>query len=296
MDEGLLTGLAEAVKSGYGEFRDVRRAAEEKAMRDRMARLQLAQSGMVESPDGQFSKGPDLVEDKDLSRRKTEAEIGKLEAEAKMKGEGLGLLDREHKMLMNEKMRKEIAEGKKPSTGEFDAAGYAKRLEQAEDVFKGVQEAGYDPTSVKSMMYSKLPGFLSGLKPEQLQLQEQAQRNFVNAVLRRESGAAISPSEFDSAEKQYFPKQGDSPEVLRQKEINRQLVYRNLRAAAGKAFEKTPSVSSIAGGIPKRGKQGLIEDAMASEAVTMPKVGYIKAGYEFTGGDPKDKRSWRKVD
>src|SRR5574341_283372 len=39
--------------------------------------------------------------------------------------------------------------------------------------------------------------------PEQQQV-DQAQRDFINAVLRRESGAAISPSEFDNARKQYF--------------------------------------------------------------------------------------------
>jgi len=34
---------------------------------------------------------------------------------------------------------------------------------------------------------------------------EQAKKNFVNAVLRLESGAVISPSEFTNADKQYFP-------------------------------------------------------------------------------------------
>jgi hypothetical protein len=34
-----------------------------------------------------------------------------------------------------------------------------------------------------------------------VQQQEQAERNFINAVLRKESGAAIAPSEFMSAQK-----------------------------------------------------------------------------------------------
>ena len=50
---------------------------------------------------------------------------------------------------------------------------------------------------------------------------EQAKRDFINAVLRRESGAAIAPSEFESAEKQYFAQVGDSPEVIAQKAANR---------------------------------------------------------------------------
>jgi hypothetical protein len=44
---------------------------------------------------------------------------------------------------------------------------------------------------------------------------EQAQRDFVNAVLRRESGAAISESEFDNARRQYFPESGDSKRKAR---------------------------------------------------------------------------------
>lgn len=50
---------------------------------------------------------------------------------------------------------------------------------------------------------------------------EQAQRDFINAVLRRESGAVISPSEFTNAAKQYFPQVGDSDAVLKQKAQNR---------------------------------------------------------------------------
>lgn len=50
---------------------------------------------------------------------------------------------------------------------------------------------------------------------------EQAQRDIVNALLRRESGAAISASEFENAKQQYFPQIGQTdPELLRQKREN----------------------------------------------------------------------------
>lgn len=61
---------------------------------------------------------------------------------------------------------------------------------------------------------------------------EQAERNFINAVLRRESGAAIAPSEFDSAAKQYFPQPGDTTKVLEQKARNRTTVISNFAIAA----------------------------------------------------------------
>lgn len=63
---------------------------------------------------------------------------------------------------------------------------------------------------------------------------DQAQRNFVNAVLRNESGAAINQSEFDSAKKQYFPQVGDSPEVIKQKRANRESAIAGFQLEAGK--------------------------------------------------------------
>jgi len=74
---------------------------------------------------------------------------------------------------------------------------------------------------------------LGGLLPNAMQSSErqqfeQSKRNFINAVLRRESGAAIADSEFDSADLQYFPQRGDSPEVVVQKAQNRNTVINNL--------------------------------------------------------------------
>jgi hypothetical protein len=59
---------------------------------------------------------------------------------------------------------------------------------------------------------------------------EQAQRDFINAVLRRESGAVISEPEFINARKQYFPSVGDSPEVIAQKRQNRREAERLILA------------------------------------------------------------------
>jgi hypothetical protein len=73
---------------------------------------------------------------------------------------------------------------------------------------------------------------------------EQAQRNFVNAILRQESGAVISPSEFSNARRQYFPQPGDSQEVIEQKKSNRQTAIEGLRTMAGPAGSATNSPPS----------------------------------------------------
>lgn len=67
------------------------------------------------------------------------------------------------------------------------------------------------------------------------QMAEQAQRDFINAVLRQESGAVIGESEFSNAKKQYFPQPGDSKEVLAQKMNNRRLAIEGLKVMAGPA-------------------------------------------------------------
>ena len=57
----------------------------------------------------------------------------------------------------------------------------------------------------------------------------QAQRDFINATLRRESGAAISEFEFENARQQYFPQPGEPEEVVTQKAAARRRVIQSLR-------------------------------------------------------------------
>ena len=68
---------------------------------------------------------------------------------------------------------------------------------------------------------------------------EQAQRNFVNAVLRQESGAVISDAEFENARKQYFPAPGDSKQVIEQKRKNRLTAIEGFKKIAGSAWDSS---------------------------------------------------------
>jgi hypothetical protein len=75
---------------------------------------------------------------------------------------------------------------------------------------------------------------------------EQAQRDFINAVLRRESGASIAPHEFRNAEKQYFPQPNDGEEVLANKARNRQIAIEGMLAEVpnGKRLKVPPKPAS----------------------------------------------------
>jgi hypothetical protein len=74
------------------------------------------------------------------------------------------------------------------------------------------------------------------------QMVGQTQRDFINAVLRRESGAVISQDEFANAERQYFPQVGDSPETIALKRKNRETAVQGILAEVpdGKRLQIKP--------------------------------------------------------
>lgn len=71
---------------------------------------------------------------------------------------------------------------------------------------------------------------------------DQAKRDFINAQLRRESGAVISDVEFENANQQYFPQPNDSPELLEQKRVNRQTVIDGMVRDSGPTYKGADQV------------------------------------------------------
>lgn len=122
------------------------------------------------------------------------------------------------------------------------AAGFADRMAAANQVLGDpkVLPAQTDPIQGAA---GAVPGIGNYLTSPERQMADQAQRDFVNAILRRESGAAIAPSEFENASKQYFPQPGDSPEVIQQKAANRKIAIEGVMRAAGPSYQQPPSFS-----------------------------------------------------
>ena len=138
--------------------------------------------------------------------------------------------------------------GMKPPTQAMETTAlYASRIKQADDIFAKME----DFTSKLggwAVINSKTPDWLNFTKGEDYQSYEQAQRNFLNAVLRRESGAVISPTEFAEGRRQYFPQPGDKPKVLAQKKANRDLVKKSFIKGAGNAYSTYQETDTGAGG------------------------------------------------
>jgi hypothetical protein len=126
------------------------------------------------------------------------------------------------------------------TTSQFVAANFASRLQSSGDLITNLTPYLSGLSTAKFRIQEGLPNFL---KEAQFQQYEQAKRDFINAVLRRESGATITPPEFENAEKQYFPQPGDTAAVITQKQANRELVTRNFINEASTAYVPPPLTS-----------------------------------------------------
>lgn len=142
---------------------------------------------------------------------------------------------------------------------------FGSRMQAAEKVLSEMAAQGTVRPSVMKNVVERIPlvGSAAGaaanavVASPQQQKVEQAQRDFINAVLRRESGAAIAESEFENARKQYFPAVGDSQAVIQQKAQNRQLATKGILAEV--PVKQRNSLGASAGADPS----GLPDDIAA---------------------------------
>lgn len=135
----------------------------------------------------------------------------------------------------------EIPGFQKPMTeSQAKALGFGTRAAEATAILETVGQEGKVQPYLLKRAVENVPliggalamgaNFLASGEQQQV---EQAERNFINAVLRRESGAVISPQEFANARLQYFPQPDDSPRLIEQKRRNRQAVVNSLAEEVG---------------------------------------------------------------
>jgi len=133
---------------------------------------------------------------------------------------------------------REQARGNTPSTeAQKTTANYASRLAAANKILDDV--GGKFAGTIRGTVQKLSPNVLQSDQGQQF---EQAKLNFMTAILRRESGAAISTGEYETADKQYFPQPGDGPGVIKQKKSNRDIALRNLKDASGSAYQEPPTM------------------------------------------------------
>lgn len=112
-----------------------------------------------------------------------------------------------------------------------NALTFGRRVQKANDILAGVELAGTD--FFQNALNFVPFGAGRFLQNENFKSYDDARRDFVNAILRRESGAAIAESEFESANKQYFPVPGDKQRQIDEKRQRREQAAMLLIAASG---------------------------------------------------------------
>lgn len=122
-------------------------------------------------------------------------------------------------------------EGKAVTYGIRAAAGLEK-LEQIED-------SGYDPSNLSDRAAENLPGgnFMLSKGGQQYR---QAASEFLAAILRKDTGAAVTKEEWNIYGEQFFPRAGDTPEVIQQKRQARRTAMEALRAGSGAGAPMIP--------------------------------------------------------
>lgn len=149
-----------------------------------------------------------------------------------------------------------------------NATAYGMRMKEANAVLEPLEKAGKTDTGLikgavsgtvglvpfigekledaSGSIFNALPRVLGGLSPEQQQV-AQARINFITALLRKESGAAIGASEFATAEKNYFPKPGDDAATIAQKQQARKTAIRAMEIQAGPGAKQMGGASVLPG-------------------------------------------------
>ena len=162
-------------------------------------------------------------------------------------------LEKQKLGLEYQKLQNELSGGKLTDS-QGNATGFGIRAKEANALLNQLEKSGTKDTGVlrstiagtfgaTPIIGEKLqqgvhatmntfPTILGGPNESQ-QATDQARRNFVTAILRKESGASISPSEFYNESQKYFPQPGDSDAVIMQKQHARDTAIKALEVQAG---------------------------------------------------------------
>ncbi len=133
---------------------------------------------------------------------------------------------------------------KEPNVDQGSYAVFGQQMLDAEKESDAVIAKGYDP-SEKMAAVRKIPGVYTFAATQEDRAYEAAKRKFIGAVLRKQSGAAISDQEFKREEEKYFPQAGDGPEVMAQKKAARMSIAKNFIQLGSRAAPLMKSSSEF---------------------------------------------------
>jgi len=122
---------------------------------------------------------------------------------------------------------------KAPNQSERSSFTFFARMEDAVKAMNAIETEVSELGTFGQFQLQADSPFLQSKAIEQM---KQTQRQFTEARLRKDSGAAIPPEEFANDERTYFPQPGDSAETLARKKQAREVTLNSLRLASGRAY------------------------------------------------------------
>lgn len=126
---------------------------------------------------------------------------------------------------------------KDPTEAERLSLGFAKRTESSNKMLNNLEdkflnkEGGFSP----STQFGYAP---ERFKSSERKNYEAAQKDFIGAVLRKESGASISDEEFQREAEKFFPLAGDDQQNIQFKQLLRKQAINNLKTSANIRYVK----------------------------------------------------------
>jgi hypothetical protein len=145
---------------------------------------------------------------------------------------------------------------------------FADRMKQAMDGYdRLIGSSGYDPTNAQDRLLSNTGKLGSSFKSSNGKLASQYEVEFVRAKLRDESGASIGLDEATKEADAYFPRYGDTPQVLAQKKRARQIAVQSMMGEYEKEMQPVRELEA---------EHGSLEDDASGGQVRVQWKGKIK--------------------
>lgn len=143
-----------------------------------------------------------------------------------------------------------------------------------------IDQFGDALTSLPETVGGQVPGVGNYMKSPEFQQAEQAGKEFLQAILRKDTGAAITKPETEEYGTVYLPRPGDSPQVLAQKKISRFRAVEAMKAgmppqailAMEKALSNTQQAQPAQPGLPAGVSEDDILETMRANNMTREQV------------------------
>lgn len=177
--------------------------------------------------------------------------------------------------VWRQKHTEKMVNGEKLTEGQSKDVGFYQRGTAANTLLEGKEG---DLLVKRDAVFGAIPIAGNMLTSGKYQAAQQAGRDFLAVILRKDTGAAVTPQEFATYGDIFLPKPGDGPEAVAQKREARARALEGIRTGLGSVkniVEASRPKESTAGGSPK--------------------IGVVEQGYRFKGGNPADPKSWEKV-